>query len=491
MISGQKKGWIPNGIGNFNLIYKAPQINIDNRFFGDLTAFAPGLHTTMADIYATVEAEATAEKQPLIGVVPEAARRLIDKARSAGWQTLTIPGYARVPGFNVVFNGAGQFTYERVLDSGLHEQVIGDGASLLSLYPEIGLGGRRPFSRFHQGELAEMVPWYLPKAEYLAHGADLKMVDDSTVAIVPRLVAEKEKDGKELPTLVLHLVFAKDGRLAERRIVEMPSLKILVRQTYGADGTVKIINPKDDKVLVETKLTIAKGEAPNLKADTKEFLMMEFPVRTSEFWTKQEPYRNNFFANVNAKLMEQLFVSYAVSGNLAKSGETFGRRFHAEGDHRIGFYTLLSLNVFEKGSKQFSWIPNNPLPNNEEILFDDPTFIIQLVDPTVNSQPSFNLGKEHPTNPLAFYLAHLQTSVDQKSIPLLENLPESKNTFIRQLTQLHNVWSVWMSLTIPRGMVTDKMQEGRAQALKFIEETKSPLFCLGHPRIGHALRRAA
>src|SRR5207237_2291095 len=71
-----------------NLVYQRPTVQADNRFFGDLTQFAPGLHTTWADIYAIAEAEAAPEKRPQPGTIDESARKLIDKARSGGWQTL-------------------------------------------------------------------------------------------------------------------------------------------------------------------------------------------------------------------------------------------------------------------------------------------------------------------------------------------------------------------------------------------------------------------
>ncbi len=163
--------------------------------FGDLTAFAPSLHSTIADIQAIVEAQATAEKLPSAGAIPEAARQLIDKARSLGWQKLTFPGTARMPAFSLAFNGSGQFAYQRVLESELTETVICNGSTLWSLYPEIGLAGQRPFSRFHQMDYARTVPYFVPKAEDLARGADLKLIDAATVAVIPHQVATDENGG--------------------------------------------------------------------------------------------------------------------------------------------------------------------------------------------------------------------------------------------------------------------------------------------------------
>jgi len=37
----------------------------------------------------------------------------------------------------------------------------------------------------------------------------------------------------------LHLVFAKDGRLSERRIIEMPAGKTLLKQIFQHDGAIE------------------------------------------------------------------------------------------------------------------------------------------------------------------------------------------------------------------------------------------------------------
>src|SRR5205814_609980 len=146
--------------------------------------------------------------------------------------------------------------------------------------------------------------------------------------------------GKALPTRALHLVFGDDGRLTERRIVEMPSQKVLVRQTFSAQGVVKIIDPKDSKVLIETKLRLAAGTAPNLKADTKDLLVMEFPLRTVGYLNGRLGNWNGSFAGLDARQAEQLFIADALSGDNSRALQAFGERFHAKGDRRLGFYTL-------------------------------------------------------------------------------------------------------------------------------------------------------
>jgi Vault protein inter-alpha-trypsin domain/Flp pilus assembly protein RcpC/CpaB/FecR protein len=120
------------------LLYQQPTVNGINAqlLFRDLVAFAPGMETSQADILATIEAEAALEAVKL-GRIDDAARKLIDAARATGWRRNSIKLDDAT--LNIVYDGAGRFAYDRVLPTGLREIVVCDGATLLHLYPEIGL----------------------------------------------------------------------------------------------------------------------------------------------------------------------------------------------------------------------------------------------------------------------------------------------------------------------------------------------------------------
>src|SRR5262249_38906919 len=179
--SEKENGQKQQAAGAPGLRYRRPTFSGDPRVFHDLISYAPGMNTLSADVQAVVDAEAAAE--PVVtGKIAPAARTLIDRARAAGWQVLTLPG---PDGFRLVCDGRGRYAGDRVLPIGLREQVVCDGKTLLHLYPEIGLGARRTVSRFHRADFAELVPWVLPPAEELARGADLVNLDPQTVAIVP------------------------------------------------------------------------------------------------------------------------------------------------------------------------------------------------------------------------------------------------------------------------------------------------------------------
>ncbi len=248
-----------------------------HRLFTDLVSYAPGLSSSRADILATVEAEAAPDLRSSPGKVDPAARKLIERARQAGWRTLTLGGENGEPIIRLVFDGSGRYRFEQTLVSGLRETVICDGKLLWHLYPEIGLAARRTVSRFHRAQLANLLHFLPLPAEDIARGADLILVDERTVAIVPHPL----KDAEETPDSVSyrwHLVFAADGRLAERQLVEMPSRKNWLREVYDANGLVRVLNA-DGKEVRKHQHKLGPAAAPVLKPDLAELVVVPMPLR--------------------------------------------------------------------------------------------------------------------------------------------------------------------------------------------------------------------
>ncbi len=233
-------------------LYRPPVFGNDPAVFYDLVGYAPGMHTTLADVLAVLEAEARPEANAAKpGKIDDRARRAIERARGAGWQMATIAEVAGKTPLMVAFDGTGRYRYERITSAGLREVVICDGTSLWHLYPDLGIGARRTLSRFHRQDFTRLVPWVLPPAEDLAYGADIVSVSERTVAIVlhdnlPSPVIGRGAGGEgglkpRVPSLSTRLVFAADGRLAERQLVGMPAGKIHARESYAADGTVEFV----------------------------------------------------------------------------------------------------------------------------------------------------------------------------------------------------------------------------------------------------------
>jgi hypothetical protein len=236
---------------SYSVMYHRPALGMGQVIFRDLTLHAPGLNTMDADVRAVLEAEAepSLTLRVSVGHIAEKARALVEKARRTGWQKVSIPAGTYHEGYSIVFDGAGRYRCERVLPLGLREIIVCDGKTLWHLYPDIGLGARRTVSRFHRADFSSLVPAALPPVEELAHGADVEAVGEDTVAVVPH-------QGRH----VVHLVFAQDGRLVERKLIEK----------------------KGDKVVRTRKSEASPAEGPELTPDVKALVVLPMPLRTRE-----------------------------------------------------------------------------------------------------------------------------------------------------------------------------------------------------------------
>jgi Tfp pilus assembly protein PilF len=323
-------------------LYQRPTFTGDDRLFYDLAAYAPGMDTSWADVRAVLEAEAVPEPHALPGRIDPAARTLIDQARAAGWQALMLPAADGRPAHTIVFDGRGRFVAERTRPPGIGERVVCDGTTLLHLYPDLGIGARRGVSRFHRADLAGLVPWAVPPADDLAHGADVKRIAERTIAVIPRdAPSAKGPDGKPLPYGELHLLFAEDGRLAERRLVEMPANKTLSRQLCGADGVVKLLDA-DGKEVVVRKGTLAPAEAPDLTADTKKLVVLPLPYRSRDHVRQVRKIDNQRYADLRFADALELFAAEFAAGNGDEALKVFRESFHGRDQRQLGFYVLLA-----------------------------------------------------------------------------------------------------------------------------------------------------
>jgi hypothetical protein len=337
------------------LLYRRPSFRLDDRLFHDLVSYAPGMNTSRADVLAVLEAEAASDPAGGPGTIDPAAADLINAARAAGWQTVTLPAAGGLPAWKLAYDGSGRYHHERVLPSGLKEVVSCDGKELLHLYPELGLAARRAVSRFHRAELGDLVPWALPPVRDLAEGTDVKAAGERVVALVPR--GARPSAG----IASVHLVFAEDGRLAERRVVEGPDDKVLRRETYAADGTVALHGP-DGKELAARTLTRKAAPAPDLDPDLKNVVVLPLPIRTREhvLQTRQPGFNGNLDTLDRDTLMMLVAADSALGAKNTLLHETIEKRFLARNDHRAGFATLLlsgghpvaSLNVPPRNARE-------------------------------------------------------------------------------------------------------------------------------------------
>ena len=252
----------------------------------------------------------------------------------------------------------------------------------------------------------------------------------------------KDSDGKEVPFVQTHLVFAEDGRLAERQTVLMPSKTVMSRHRYGADGTVTMLDPATDKVVREVALQIAAAPAPNLKPATKELVVMSMPLRTSKFWeAKAKGDLDTYDENVAINLMASYAAEYP--NNPVNPLQLYGRRFHAKGDRRIGFYVLLAGAAAKV----------------------DPTQAFQAGEKTYY----LDVQADHQESPLAEYLAHHFSPKSE-----LGEIGGPEDGFIQRLSKFRALWSGWQNGQLARNIPQNA--DARQRTLQFVGKSPLPIY---------------
>ncbi len=443
------------------LMYQRPSFNADTRHFSDLITYAPGMNTSRADVLAVLENEVEPQRNRLAGDIEPLARAIIDKARGAGWQTLTLPASDGRTPLVIAFDGSGRFGFDRTTEEGLRERVVCDATTLWHLYPELGIGAKRNVSRFHRAEFLSLVPWLLPTVEDLARDADLLAINERTIAIVPRgakpappRVAngqnEKAEEAQSKLTHFwsIHLIFAEDGRLAERRLVAMPAGKVLARETYTADGIVKLLDG-DDKVLAENKLSIEPAVQPDLSPNTKNLVVLPMPVRTIEhvYQSSKQP-RDGRFGQWSEDDALKLLVANMIQDPSAVM-QIVGQRFFAKGDRRAGFYTLLMASGR-------TWDPQG-----DHVMAD-------------GSHVRFDPVADHPDSPLARYVfLHQQQMTKSGKIEEMDLATGPGGGFIEQLAAYRDLHVRWTSGKATQGGYSEKEHQ---RAMEFVRASKSPRF---------------
>jgi predicted Zn-dependent protease len=330
------------GEGGGGLLYLRPGYSGDERLFFDLLGYAPGLNTSCADLLAVLDAEARANPASRPGTIGEGVRQVFAKARKAAWRTLTVPEQGRSPAYRISFDGTGRHAWERTLPSGLRERVACDGKTLWHLYPELGLAAKRSVSRAHRLALWHALPWVLPLPEDLARGADLELAGD-TVVVTPH-AAREDGEGKGRRAgrsgMTLHLVFV-DGRLIERRWVWRAEKKVPRRETYSADGTVKVFD-REDKVVFARKWALEDGGAPELKPAVKGLVVLDLPFRTPAHVRRTLELEKKQYNELTFAEAETLLAAFAANGEPEPAKQVFLGALGSREQRRLGYYVLLA-----------------------------------------------------------------------------------------------------------------------------------------------------
>ncbi len=441
----------------------------------DLPSYAPGLQTWPADRLAIVE-QAAATK-PVRGEVDAEARRLIEKARSLGWESCRMAAPGRPSSIDaqretaegghptgghptgvVLADGSGRFVFDREVSEGLKEQVIHDGSTLWHLYPEIALGAKRPMSRFHQSAIQALIPWYVPSVDDLSVEADVKSVGERTVRItrmkrdepVAELVRVRTGDdpnriltNSATPAprqIAVELVFAEDGRLSALRVINVTAHKVLANQTFLADGTVRLFDA-ENKRIAEAKYERQPVEAPHLVPLTEGLVVLPLPYRSTAGVPVSVPVNLQTNAPDFAKLSDddalKLLATYFAEARQSELATFIEQRYTSKGDHRLGLAVLLS-----------SVLPLNPLVANAT--------------------------KQHPNEPLAKILEQFSVIASSGSSSGTLVVSDSASPFLKRVCSAYNHFADWSTdRAVTRELPYADMSNEPAATLLFLRECRS------------------
>jgi hypothetical protein len=314
----------------------------------DLLAFAPGMQTGQADVQAVLEAEALEDPQAALGKIDPGARLLIDQARTSGWQEFEVEDEASLGKFRIVMDGQGRFAYDRILVSGVRERVVHDGKTFLHLYSELGVGARRESSRAYRAELSSLIPWTLPRADDLARGADVVRIDTHIVGLKPLAAGTSARPS----WIEQRLVFADDGRLAERRFVQMPGVKLMRRETYSADGSVNQFDG-DGHLSRSTRHASRIARGPELTPDLARIVVLPLPYRTEAVVLRAlglgetRPLRD-----LSTEAAQALLGCAYARQDAEEARRLFREAIEPHGQRLLGHYTILAACGVDVRQKQ-------------------------------------------------------------------------------------------------------------------------------------------
>ena len=324
--------------------YTQPRFANDTRLFTDLVAHAPGMNTSMADRWALFVGQLEAPKR---GTIDAKARKLIDAARGFGWERIVFKDDDSQRRF--VYDATGRFVSEQDVSVGLHERVLCDGKTLWHLYDTIGVGARRDVSRFHTAGLYRALPWLVRSADELAQGADVTQVDVRTIAVVPLRAnddakqASDEDEETKVIRPVLQLIFARNGRLIERRLVDAADGNATLQRVTWNDEGVQVFD-EDDKLVSERTLKRVAADAPSLAPRAKNLVVLPLPLKMNASTAERLEANESDFAEWSEADALSLIAADLGSGAGARMQQVMLQRFLNKKDQRIGFYTLLAAS---------------------------------------------------------------------------------------------------------------------------------------------------
>ena len=292
------------------------------------------------------------------------------------------------------------------------------------------------------------MPWALPPAEDLARGADLKLIGERTVAVVPHyeaiLLKAAKKIGAEAPRSPrwgrVHLRLRRRrpaGRAAAR--VRCRRQEVLYREIIAADGVVRLLDAKGKELLVR-KATLREAAAPDLTPDTKALVVLPLPYRTANHVKQTLKIEKTPNQDLRFKDALPLFAAEMAAGNTSQAVAVFTQAFHARDQRQLGFYVLLAA------------CGANLDGQNVDVL------------------------AEHVDEPLAQYLAlHSSPVLRKHASQWAVGSGQWGQGFLHHLGVSHALYQRWQSDRVLK-VSAAKRQAERQRALDYVRRNKGSVF---------------
>jgi tetratricopeptide (TPR) repeat protein len=219
----------------------------------------------------------------------------------------------------------------------------------------------------------------------------------------------------------------------------MPGEKILYRETYAADGTVKVLDAKG-KELACRKCILKAAREPSLKANTAKLVVLSLPFRSSEHILKTLKIQGKNYAQLRFADALPLLAAHVGADNGNEAQTVFRQAFYDRDQRQLGFYVLLAA------------CGQNLDAANLDVM------------------------AEHPDEPLAQYLALYSSPVLRAHASQWAVASRQWDSpFLRHLAQTHALYQRWQSDKVTKGSPA-KVKAQREQALAYVRRHKGTVF---------------
>lgn len=398
--------------------YKRPSLKHGDRDFFDLLAYAPAMNSSSLDLLGVIEAEAGVHHFGRKGTVDPEARALMERARPRGWQTWT-----RTDG-TIAFDGDFRASAQRVLGSGLEERLTSDGASQTTVYPQLGVGARRKLGRWHRLAWCDAVPGLPPRVDDLALGADVRLVDAKTIAVV-----SNARDKDEVVAEVRYLF--DQGRLAERRWLLRG--KTVLRRVDEPSGTIRYLSG-DGKELPVIAGKLSPAAAPKLTEPGDDVVVLPLPFRSFEHVKK------------SLKLEDKAVPAYSFDVGIAALASRLAEENKAEAERIVREVFL------EKDQRQLG------------------LYVILAALGSQLDSGSFDVAAAHLDHPLAQYLSlHSSPVLRKHAAQWAVQSGSFDRGFLGRLSRAHALLQRWSSESLEK-LNREQLAKEEVKALAFLDE---------------------